>query len=75
MGISDLIERTIGKEKAIEFAIWAFSDEYADLLLGEFHLIWNYRHGEKLKLHGNGLINVDIPKMIEIWEKETKREV
>ena len=73
MHYSDIINGLIGKEKALEFALWALGDEFRDFRRDEVWIVWNFRHGDKLKLHANGMINVDIPKMIEIWKKDTKQ--
>jgi hypothetical protein len=72
--VRDLVRRELSPEKAIEFALWAFGDQYEDLFNDEFRLVWNFRHEDKLKLHGNGRPDVDLPKMIEIWKRETKQE-
>lgn len=68
MHLRDVVEEHLG-DKSEEFAQWAFGKFYKDF--GHplnFMDSWNDLHGDKMTLELNGFMEIDIPKMIEIWK-------
>ena len=61
-------EYILGKEKAAEFALWAFGPNFSSTLFNKFPEKWNILHGEKLEIFANGKPEDDLPKMIQIWK-------
>lgn len=73
--IRDIIENSLSKDDAIEFAKYVWGDEYESAILHseETVRIWNEKYGHKLTLSEYGTPSNDIPKMIKIWEFESKK--
>lgn len=58
-------------EELDAFGLWAFGEKFKDLdhsLL--FMKAWNEIHGDKLTLTQDGIIQHDIPKMVEMWNEK-----
>lgn len=61
-------------ENSVEFAKWAFGEDFLEIARGEGFLeAWNILHGDVLYLEISGRLNLDIPKMIQLW-RESKSE-
>jgi len=71
MCLRDVVENYLNQEQAEEFAFWAFGNDFKNFSHQEVFLEkWNELHGDLLFIYGYGMINEDIPKMIQIWQKQ-----
>lgn len=56
------------EEEAERFGLWAFGEEYK-VLDGSlrFMAAWNENHSDLLELKSDGYIEIDLPKMVDLW--------
>ncbi len=66
-GLRDIVRFYLKEEKIDAFALWAFGEDFEALYLSELFDRWNDRHSELLELSADGMLYVDIKKMIDIW--------
>lgn len=59
----------IGREKVFDFASWAWGPDYSILETWRIRSAWNNLHGDVLFLDGSKEIEIDLIKMISLWEK------
>ncbi len=66
-----IITDLIGDEEAEKFAEWAWGKDYQEIVYSEKAVPrWNQLHGDKLEIHENGALVIDIPKMVDLWKNE-----
>lgn len=72
----EIIEQHIGKDAEI-FARWAWGENFETMpIYGDAPVeIWNKLHGDKLNIDRESRPIDDIPKMIELWKKETSCQI
>lgn len=69
-GLKDLAEELVGKEKAEEFAAWAFGNDFESLNgMDKFADTWNERHGYLFKIDKDKPIVYDMIKMTNLWKE------
>jgi len=66
--LSDVEFRPIDEEA---FGLWAFGEGWHDMTMYETMERWNERHGGLLLLHGDGCIQLDLERMIDVWKEQT----
>lgn len=76
MNIGDIFRIFLEDEKAQECAKWAFGERCDEFTrTKQFLNAWNQLHGKEVFLNGSGRPFDDIPKMIELWKKETEGKI
>jgi hypothetical protein len=68
----DVIVKALPKEKAHEFCLWAFGEDYEERLYVQLAWRWNARHSDLFAIDYNSSLSEDIKKMIDYWEQETQ---
>ena len=68
----DIIEYLL-KDKARQFAEWAFGENFETIPFSEMPSAWNNIHPTEFKLDGYGNPRHDIPRLIEIWNSREDR--
>lgn len=62
---------TDDEEEIDVFGEWAFGPSFKDMTHTlQFMEAWNERHGKKFILSEDGIIEYDLPKMIEMWQED-----
>jgi len=51
------------------FCEWAFGKGFDKIGVGSGPAKWNARHIDKLEIHYNGEVRVDMEKMIALWKQ------
>lgn len=65
-----VLQYLLNSESEIDqFGLWAFGNDYKELVGISFMKKWNELHGEVLMLFENGSIIEDIKRMIDLWNK------
>jgi hypothetical protein len=68
----ELILKILGKEKAHEFSLWAFGEDYEERLNVQLAWKWNERHSDIYHINYDNSLSEDIEKMIAYWQEETQ---
>ena len=73
IGLKDLAQEFVGKEKVDDFALWAFGEDYVDFKdMITFADAWNQRHSHLLKIDHSSPIVYDMIKMTELWSDHVR---
>lgn len=61
---------TDDEEEINSFGEWAFGPSFKDMIHTlQFMEAWNERHGKKFILSASGIVEYDLPKMIDLWKE------
>jgi hypothetical protein len=66
--LRDMIVDITSEDEAEKFGAWAFGEGYEILdhsLL--FLAAWNKNHSDLLELKEDGWIEIDLPRMVDLW--------
>lgn len=70
INVRDLITMRVGKERAEEFAEWAWGKDFKTMNFSTDAVRkWNKRHGKKLRIDPANEVVDDLSKMIDLWEE------
>lgn len=70
MFVRVFLESKLGEEKAYKFALWAFGEGFEVCQKIELGERWNEIHKDEFFIFPNGNVEMDLLKMIELWEKQ-----
>jgi hypothetical protein len=70
----DIIEYYLHPKEAIQFASWAFGEDFKNIPQCDIWNDWNERHSGLLKLDPTGIPTQDLPKMIFIWNAQKNKQ-
>ena len=63
--------KPMDEEELEDFALWAFGENFQELDHSlKFMEAWNEIHGDDFLLRQDGVIEFDVPKMIQMWRDE-----
>jgi hypothetical protein len=72
--VKDRFSHYISDEKELEeFAQWAFGPYYRELdQTINFMETWNHLHSDLFKLEPDGIIEIDMPMIVQAWKDSNK---
>lgn len=68
--IQGFVRKHVGADRADDFAVWAWGPNYTTAPVSVFADLWNARHEHELRFNYRKPIEVELQKMIDLWDSK-----